>query len=134
MKWPPKKAGVLRHTPDHPKSQLEAQINSALKIAQHQVCAHKFARPEVDSTPLVCSAQKSRDRESRALLCTILGKLCEIEAQLKSPLAVRQLHLRYCCKCRERVTNKNVGGYDGRSALTGRLYCDLCADELEDAQ
>ena len=42
MKWP-KKAGVLRHTPDHPKSQLEAQINSALEIAQ------------VDSTPLVCA-------------------------------------------------------------------------------
>jgi hypothetical protein len=81
---------------------------------------------------LVCSAQKSRDRESRALLCTILGKLCEIEAQLKSPLAVRQLHLRYCCRCGERVTNANVGGYEGKSALTGRLYCDLCADELED--
>ena len=55
MKWPPKMAGVLRHTPDHPKSQLEAQINSALEIAQHQVCAHKFARPQVDSTPLVCA-------------------------------------------------------------------------------
>ena len=56
MKWPPKKAGVLRHTPDHPKSQLKAQINSALEIAQHQFCGHKFARPQVDPTPLVCGS------------------------------------------------------------------------------
>jgi hypothetical protein len=61
----------------------------------------------------------------------ILAKLAEIESQLKSPLTARQLHFRYCCICGERVTNKNVAGYEGKSALTGRLFCELCADEME---
>ena len=65
------------------------------------------------------------------LLCLILRKLSEIEAQLKSPLTARRLHWRYCARCGERVTNANVGGYEGRSALTGRLFCQLCADEME---
>lgn len=69
-----------------------------------------------------------------ALLRYIAAKLVEIEAQLHSPLTARCLHLRYCVGCGERVTNANVGGYEGRSALTGRLYCELCADELEDPQ
>jgi hypothetical protein len=98
--------------------------------ARPQPCAQACATT-VDNSPLVCSAQKSRASESTALLRHIVAKLAEIEAQLKSPLAVRQLHLRYCCKCGERVTNANVGGYEGKSALTGLLFCDLCADELE---
>jgi hypothetical protein len=79
------------------------------------------------------AAQPDYDHTERMLqlLCFIARKLSEIEAQLKSPLTARQLHFRYCARCGERVTNANVGGYEGRSALTGRLYCDLCADELE---
>jgi hypothetical protein len=65
------------------------------------------------------------------LLCWIAAKLSEIEAQLHSPLTARRLHWRYCAKCGERATNANVGGYEGRSALTGRLYCELCVDERE---
>jgi hypothetical protein len=70
--------------------------------------------------------------EDRALLRYIAAKLVEIEAQLKSPLVARQLHLRYCAVCGVRFTNANVGGYEGRSALTGQLYCEACANEMED--
>ncbi len=65
------------------------------------------------------------------LLCVIARKLSEIEAQLHSPLTARRLHWRYCANCGERVTNQNVGGYEGRSALTGRLYCERCVEEME---
>ena len=80
-----------------------------------------------DPSPLVCS----RDRDTRPLLGLILAKLSEIEARLASPLTARRLHLRYCARCGERVTNANVGGFEGRSALTGRLFCLACADEME---
>jgi hypothetical protein len=125
MKWPPKKGRRLEGAcpKTTPLPQLEAQGN----------CGKAFAQAQADPTPLVCSAKNSRS-ESHAMLRHIVAKLSEIEAQLKSPLAVRQLHLRYCAKCGERVTNANVGGYEGKSALTGRLYCDLCVDELEDPQ
>jgi len=68
------------------------------------------------------------------LLRYISAKLIEIEAQLHSPLTARCLHFRYCAVCGVRVTNRNCGGYEGRSALTGRLFCELCADELEDVR
>jgi hypothetical protein len=111
------------------RKKLEASPHAAVVFLSPQACAKN-----VDNSPLVCSAQKSGERESRALLCFIAQKLTEIEAQLHSPLAVRQLHLRYCARCGERVTNQNVGGYEGRSALTGRLFCLACADDLEDPQ
>jgi hypothetical protein len=89
-----------------------------------------------DHTPLICSSQKRYDgntrSETRALLCLIVRKLSEIQAQLASPLTARQLHWRYCARCGERVTNANVGGYEGKSALTGRLFCLNCVDEMED--
>ena len=88
----------------------------------------------VDHTPLICSAQRRQEtpeRESRALLRHIVAKLSETEAQLHSPLTARRLHLRYCAKCGERFTNANLGGFEGRSALTGRLFCLACADEME---
>ena len=120
MKTPPKKEA--RPTADAP-----ANKNTTSTLAKNyrvslplQACAKN-----VDNSPLVCSAQKSGERESRALLCFIAQKLAEIEAQLHSPLAVRQLHLRYCARCGERVTNQNVGGYEGRSALTGDSFAWL---------
>jgi hypothetical protein len=72
--------------------------------------------------------------EDRALLRYIASTLTEMVAQLKSPLTARQLHLRYCVNCGVRVTNQNVGGYEGKSALTGRLFCEVCADAVEDVQ
>lgn len=35
---------------------------------------------------------------------------------------------RRCLICGERVTNKNLGGHNGRSALTGGLFCEAHAD------
>ena len=114
------KAYVPEHTPI-PKQLLTSATNTAAPCTS-QVC---------DNSPLVCSAQKSRASESTALLRHIVAKLSEIEAQLHSPLTARRLHWRYCARCGERVTNHNVGGYEGKSALTGRLFCLACADELD---
>jgi hypothetical protein len=36
--------------------------------------------------------------------------------------------IRRCVSCDSRVTNRNVGGHDGRSALTGPTWCYRCAD------
>jgi hypothetical protein len=33
-----------------------------------------------------------------------------------------------CLVCDCRVTNQNLGGYNGRSALSGSLWCFDCAD------
>ncbi len=35
---------------------------------------------------------------------------------------------RRCVICGTPVTNSNLGGYDGRGALSGKLYCLQCAD------
>jgi hypothetical protein len=35
---------------------------------------------------------------------------------------------RRCLACGCRVTNRNLGGYSGRSALSGSLWCYYCAD------
>jgi hypothetical protein len=135
MTLPPEGAGAPPNAPGLPDFILNPPTSSATGALPQQNC---------DRVPLVCGAQKSRGEtferesatESRAipLLRLIVAKLTEVEAQMKSPLAVRQLHLRYCKVCGVRVTNRNVGGYEGRSALTGRLYCELCADDLEDPQ
>jgi hypothetical protein len=37
-------------------------------------------------------------------------------------------NLRFCVACSAGVTNLNLGGYTGHSALTGQLYCLRCAD------
>lgn len=105
---------------EHDNTRIEQLENDAKEVCAD--CGH---------FPRFVSQSETRERETRALLCLILRRLSEIEAQLKSPLAARRLYLRYCAKCGERVTNANVGGYEGKSALTGRLYCDLCADEME---
>jgi hypothetical protein len=36
--------------------------------------------------------------------------------------------LRRCVVCGVHVTNSNLGGYNGRSALAGDLFCLSCAD------
>ena len=35
---------------------------------------------------------------------------------------------RSCVSCGRRITNRNLGGDDGRSALSGPLWCLRCAD------
>jgi hypothetical protein len=37
--------------------------------------------------------------------------------------------LRPCAQCGVFVGNLNLGGYDGRSAMTGKLFCLKCADQ-----
>jgi len=39
-----------------------------------------------------------------------------------------QARLRHCVACDSPVRNKNLGGNDGRSALTGLVWCLRCAD------
>lgn len=39
-----------------------------------------------------------------------------------------ETELRRCVGCGAHVTNENLGGYNGRSALTGDLFCLSCAD------
>jgi hypothetical protein len=35
---------------------------------------------------------------------------------------------RRCVSCNSRITNRNLGGNDGRSALSGPVWCLSCAD------
>ena len=39
-----------------------------------------------------------------------------------------ETELRRCVACGAHVTNSNLGGYSGRSALSGNLWCLACAD------
>jgi hypothetical protein len=39
-----------------------------------------------------------------------------------------ETELRHCVACGCTVTNQNLGGYNGRSALSGELFCVSCAD------
>ena len=39
-----------------------------------------------------------------------------------------QARVRHCVACDSPVRNKNLGGNDGRSALTGPAWCLRCAD------
>ena len=40
----------------------------------------------------------------------------------------RKKPVRKCVGCDVRVTNRNLGGFDGQSALSGCLWCERCAD------
>jgi hypothetical protein len=33
-----------------------------------------------------------------------------------------------------RITNDNVGGFEGKSALVGRLYCQRCVDDMDNME
>jgi len=47
---------------------------------------------------------------------------------LLQPVGGSRGPIRRCVSCGSLVRNKNLGGNDGRSALTGGLYCVRCAD------
>jgi hypothetical protein len=40
----------------------------------------------------------------------------------------RKMRVRRCVACDAKVTNQNLGGYSGKSALTGELWCERCSD------
>jgi hypothetical protein len=41
---------------------------------------------------------------------------------------VEKQQLRNCVACGSPVSNRNLGGFAGRSALSGKLFCLACAD------
>jgi len=43
-------------------------------------------------------------------------------------LQALKVPVRRCVSCNSRLTNHNLGGNDGRSALTGPVWCLDCAD------
>jgi hypothetical protein len=51
-----------------------------------------------------------------------------IAFQQRQELSTPESPLRRCVVCHAPVTNQNLGGYNGRSALSGDLWCLLCAD------
>ena len=48
--------------------------------------------------------------------------------QLVQAFNGRRAAIRRCTACDSRMTKRNLGGNDGRSALTGSVYCLRCAD------
>ena len=46
----------------------------------------------------------------------------------KLKFVASETELRCCVECGVRVTNQNLGGHHGRSALSGDLWCLSCAD------
>ena len=46
----------------------------------------------------------------------------------KTQLVSRRKQRRECVACGSAVTNRNLGGNGGRSALTGPVWCLRCAD------
>ena len=46
----------------------------------------------------------------------------------KTQLVSRRKQRRACVACGFAVTNRNLGGHDGRSALSGPIWCQRCAD------
>jgi len=43
-------------------------------------------------------------------------------------LQIRRMEIRRCVSCDSPVTNRNLGGCSGRSAMSGPLWCCQCAD------
>jgi hypothetical protein len=48
------------------------------------------------------------------------------EVKFRDPF--HQEDIRCCVACSVLVDNSNVGGYDGRNAMTGKFWCYSCAD------
>jgi hypothetical protein len=46
----------------------------------------------------------------------------------KTQLVSRRKQRRSCLACGSTVTNRNLGGHNGRSALSSNLWCERCAD------
>jgi len=68
--------------------------------------------------------RKREGRPARTALRKLELKLAGVYRNFRFP----QPKVRLCTACGCRVSNRNLGGYDGRSALTGSLWCYGCAD------
>jgi len=49
-------------------------------------------------------------------------------SRLLQAFSVRKTPMRRCVSCDSRITNRNLGGNSGRSALSGSVWCLRCAD------
>jgi hypothetical protein len=68
--------------------------------------------------------------ETGALLHAPVLKLQSLRAyHLLVRAQVRRALIRRCVSCDSRLTNQNLGGNDGRSALTDPTWCYRCADK-----
>ena len=56
-----------------------------------------------------------------------VGENKQLLEQLQA-FPIAKAPVRRCVVCGSRVTNRNLGGYNGRSALSGTLWCSRCAD------
>jgi len=74
----------------------------------------------------------SAARKKERGLCTTAFQNAELARAYhfwsKTQLVSRRKHRRACVACGSAVTNRNLGGFDGRSALSGHLWCEDCAD------
>ena len=63
-------------------------------------------------------------------LCTTALQKLQLQRayRLLVSLQARRVVVRRCVSCDSRVTNQNLGGFGGRSALTGPVWCLRCAD------
>ena len=74
---------------------------------------------------------KSLPKEERGLQAAL--KTAELPTGYRFSLALqaaigRKAPIRCCVSCGSRVTNRNLGGNHGRSALSSDLWCLQCAD------
>jgi hypothetical protein len=86
--------------------------------ARPQACSSQFELQLRSSGALSIVAR----RRSRSFRATVLAEtpLCR--------WAHRRERLRRCCVYGIVVRNRNLGGFSGRSALSGRLFCLHCED------
>jgi hypothetical protein len=76
--------------------------------------------------------KKKGRRETALLTQTPSSQRCQSSVLFETPLArwmrPQKSAQRRCVVCNAPVTNSNLGGYDGRSALAASLYCIHCAE------
>ena len=132
MKRPPNGAGVVLPTPS---SKLTGLSENNPGHSFTQVCRH--------SVTLAERLPESHQHFGR-LRCALCGRhlrwlsastprvvrLPRTYPQSRSleSCGNRRAPQRRCISCYCRVTNSNLGGYSGRSALTGPVWCYRCAD------
>jgi hypothetical protein len=75
--------------------------------------------------------KKGEQPKPPSLLKTPESQRCQ-SVLFETPLALwMRRQKRRCVICSAIVTNKNLGGHDNPSALSGSLYCIQCADGKE---
>jgi hypothetical protein len=75
--------------------------------------------------------QEKRGVQTALLNDSKLARYYRARRSFQASLAKRSRHRhdrRECVCCSARVSNRNLGGFSGRSALIGELYCLRCAD------